>query len=68
MIPGSVPFNQTYRQHRLAHTYKQYLVDTGSKLNAHKMFRRRPGRLLNVLCTFSLLPVPTGKAVVVIWC
>ena len=37
-------------------------VDTGRKLNAHKTFRRRPGRLLNVLCTFSLRPVPTGKA------
>ena len=27
-------------------------IDTGRKLNAHKTFRRRPGRLLNVLCTF----------------
>ena len=24
------------------------------------MFRRRPGRLLNVLCTFNLCPVSTG--------
>ena len=31
--------------------------DTGCKLNVHKAFRRRPGRLLNVLCTFSLRPV-----------
>ena len=29
-------------------------VDTGRKLNVHKMFRRRPGRLLNVLYTFNL--------------
>ena len=29
-------------------------VDTWSKLNVQKTFRRRPGRLLNVLCTFSL--------------
>ena len=29
-------------------------VDTGRKLNLHKTFRRRPGRLLNVLCTFNL--------------
>ena len=29
-------------------------VDTGRKLNVHKTFRRRPGRLLNVLCTFNL--------------
>ena len=35
-------------------------VDTGSKLNVHKTFRRRPGRLLNVFCTFNLRPVSTG--------
>ena len=34
-------------------------VDTGRKLNVHKTFRRRPGRLLNVLCTFNLHPVAT---------
>ena len=34
--------------------------DTGRKLNVYKTFRRRPGRLLNILCTFSLRPVPTG--------
>ena len=35
-------------------------VDTGRKLNAHKMFRRRPGRYPNVLRTFNLRPVSTG--------
>ena len=35
-------------------------VDKGRKLNVHKTFRRRPGRLLNVLCTFNLRPVSTG--------
>ena len=35
-------------------------VDTGRKLNVHKTFRRRPGRLLDVLCTFNLRPVSTG--------
>ena len=35
-------------------------VDTGRKLNIHKTFRRRPGRLLNDLCTFNLRPVSTG--------
>ena len=35
-------------------------VDTRRRLNLHKTFRRRPGRLLNVLCTFSLRPVSTG--------
>ena len=33
-------------------------VDTGRKLN----YIRRPGRLLNVLCTFNLRPVSTGAA------
>ena len=35
-------------------------VDTGRKLNAHKTFRTRQGRLLNVLFTFNLRPVSTG--------
>ena len=34
-------------------------VDTGHKLNIHKTFRRRSGRLLNVLCTFNLRPAST---------
>ena len=37
-------------------------VDKGGKLNVHKTFRRRPGRLerlLNGLCTFNLRPLPT---------
>ena len=32
-------------------------VDTGRKLNVRKTFRRRPGRLLNVLCAFNVRPV-----------
>ena len=35
-------------------------VDTRRKLNVHKTFRRPPGGLLNVLCTFNLRPVSTG--------
>ena len=35
-------------------------VDTGDKLNEHKTFRIRPGRLLNVLCTFNFRPVFMG--------
>ena len=35
-------------------------VVTGRKLNVRKTFRKRPGRLLNVLCTFNLHPVSTG--------
>ena len=40
--------------------WRLYSLDTGHKLNAHKTFRRRPGRLLNVLCAFILRPVSTG--------
>ena len=36
-------------------------VDTGRKLNAHKTFRKRQGRLLNVLCTFNFPPVSMAK-------
>ena len=39
-------------------------TDTGRKLNIHKTFRRRSGRLLNILCTFTLRPVSMGKAYV----
>ena len=35
------------------------LVDTGRKLNVRKTFRRRPGCLLNILCTFNVRPVST---------
>ena len=35
-------------------------IDTGRKWDLHKTFRRRPGRLLNVLCTFNLRPVSTS--------
>ena len=40
--------------------WTHFPVDTGRKLNVHKTFRRRPGRLLNVLCKFNLRPVSTG--------
>ena len=44
-------------------------VDTGRKLNVHKTFRRRPGRLLNVLCTFDLCHVSTGSTFAnIFWC
>ena len=40
--------------------FKHFPVDAGRKLNVHKTFRKRPGRLLNVLCAFSLRPVSMG--------
>ena len=36
-------------------------ADTRRKLNVHMTFRTRPVCLLNVLCTFNLRPVSTGK-------
>ena len=39
-------------------------VDTGRKLNVHNAFRRRPGRLLDVLCTFNLCPASAQESVV----
>ena len=42
-------------------------VDTGRKLNVHKTFRRRPERLLNVLCTFNLRPVSMGECVAMVF-
>ena len=46
---------------RFASNNTYYPVDTGRKLNVHKKFRTRPGRLLNVLCTLNLRPVSTGS-------
>ena len=40
---------------------KPYPLDTRCKLNVHKAFKRRPGRLLKVLCTFNLRPVSRGS-------
>ena len=37
-------------------TNGQLPVDTGHKLNVHKTFIRRPGRLLNVLCKLIFFP------------
>ena len=39
---------------------KHFPLGIGSKLNVHKMFRRRLRHLLNVLCTFNLPPVSRG--------
>ena len=42
-----------------------FLVDTGRKLNVRKL-NVRPGRLLNVLCTFRLRHVSTGLLIYII--
>ena len=55
MIPKSIDSTQLDRLY-----FPSYPVDTGRKLNIHKTLRRRPRRLLNVLCMFNLRPVSTG--------
>ena len=50
-------------QWSLKHNIQNNPVDTGQKLNVHKTFRWRPGRLLNILRTFSLHFVSTGKLI-----
>ena len=37
-----------------------YPLDTGRKIKVHKMLRRRPERLLNVLCTFNFTSCVQG--------
>ena len=53
------------------HSFKYYNpVDTRRKLKVHKTFRRRPGRLLNILSTLDLRPVSAGnyiKTIQLIW-
>ena len=50
-----------HKGHQVARiTQLSYHLDTGRKLNVHKTLRRRPGRLLNVLCTLNLRPVSRG--------
>ena len=56
--------SQSYSYLKL--TWRWYILsfptDIGIELDVHKTFRRRAGRLLNVLCTFNLRPVSTGFA------
>ena len=51
---------QTTLQSWSVFSYFDCPVDAGRKLNVHKTFRRRQGRLLNVLYTFNQRPVSTG--------
>ena len=52
-------FRRRYFLKRVTFYDSSVPVDAGRKLNVHRTFRRRPGRLLNVLCTFNLRPVST---------
>ena len=51
----------SYLQEQAVMTGLDYPVATERKLNVHETSKRRPRRLLNVLCTFNLRPVPTEK-------
>ena len=59
MILGFIFFIPVFQ---IVITRSQSPVDTGRKLKVHKTFRKRPRRLLNVLCTFNLRPVSTGSS------
>ena len=56
------PNTDTFYAMHLSHSLKDP-VDTGRKLNQHKKSRRRPGRLLNVLCTLNLRSVSMGECI-----
>ena len=45
-----------------------FVVDlrAASKSELRASFRRRPGRLLNVLCTFNFRPVSTGYCIILL--
>ena len=48
--------------HKLNRSPTLHPLDTRRKLNVDKMFRRRPGRLVNLLFTFNLGPVSRGSS------
>ena len=54
------PTSVTLARHQSWHVTHAPVV-TGRKLNVHKTFRKRPGRLLNVLFTFHLRSMSMGE-------
>ena len=56
----TVLINMSHENEFISNGPVEVIVDTGRKLDVHKTFRRRPGRLLNVLFTSNLRPVSTG--------
>ena len=50
-----VPCRKLFLEQKLQQCQKSlYPKGTQHKLNVHNIFRRLPGRLLNILCTFNL--------------
>ena len=63
LLDGAFSLWVSLNSYSLCHTlFRANPVDTARKLNVHKTFIRRPGRLLNVLCTFKLRPCVYGEA------
>ena len=56
----TVLINMSHENEFISNGPVEVIVDTGRKLDVHKTFRRRTGRLLNVLFTSNLCPVSTG--------
>ena len=54
-------FNTLYFLNDAVSIFFDLRFETECNLNAYKRFQSQPGRLLNVLCTFSLRPVPRGE-------
>ena len=64
--PGNLDFFLDVCRFTLLNLFVHSPVDTGRKLNVHKTFRRLPGRLLNVVCTFNLRLLSTGSYVLLL--
>ena len=61
LLLSLLPYQNLYSEAAVESCYVKNPIDTVRKLNVHKTFRRRPGRLLNVLCRFNLRPVSREK-------
>ena len=57
----NIEFDKVWSIEKAYDDIQRFPVDTGRKMNVHKTFRRRLGRLLNVLCTLNLFLLSTGN-------
>lgn len=55
-VPNAVIFSQLFHFALVQLSPPKNHLDTGSKMNPHKTYRRCPRRLLNILYTFLLHP------------
>ena len=61
LLLSLLPYQNLYSEAAVENCYVKNPIDTVCKLNVHKAFRRRPERLLNILCTFNLRTVSREK-------